>query len=334
MKATHVFETVDTHTAGNPTRNIVGGLPEIVGDTMAEKMAYAKENFDWIRTVTMWEPRGHRNMSGTMLVEPCHPEAHMGVLFIDAAGPMPMCGHSTIGSVTAMLETGMVPITGEITDVNIDTPAGLVRTRAVVKEGKVESVTFRNVPSFHYCSGTVELPEYGEISYDVAFGGNTYAIVDAEPFDLDLRSGNLERIIKCSQQIGEAVRAAVDFEHPEQPFINIITHVMFCTKPDDPDADYRNCVIFLPDSVDRSPCGTGTSARVASLFAKEQLSLDQEFIHESFIGTQFKARIVEPCTVGDCKGGVPEVTGSAHVTGILKLMVDPADPLGHGFQVD
>lgn len=334
MRASHIFETVDTHTAGNPTRNIVAGLPRIEGDTMAMKMTYAKEHFDWIRTVTMWEPRGHSNMSGTMFVEPCHPEAHMGILFIDAAGPMPMCGHSTIGSVTAMLETGIVPITGEYTDVNIDTPAGLVRTRAKIKDGHVESVTFRNVPSFHYCSGTVTLPEYGEVAYDVAFGGNTYAIIDSEPFELDLRSGNLSRIISIAQLVGESVRADVDFVHPEQPFINVITHVQFYSKADDPKANYRNCVIFLPDSVDRSPCGTGTSARVASLFAKDELKLGEEFIHESFIGTQFKAKIVEEATVGTCKGGIPEVTGTAHVTGMLKLMVDPKDTLKHGFQVD
>lgn len=333
MKVSHVFETVDTHTAGNSTRNIVSGLPEIPGNTMAEKMAYAEEHLDWIRTTTMWEPRGHRNMSGTFLVEPCHPEAHMGVLFIDAAGHMPMCGHSTIGSVTAMLETGMIPMTGDRTEVNIDTPAGLIRTIATTTGDRVHDVTFRNVPSFLYTSGTIELPEFGEISFDLGFGGNTYAIVDANDFGLDLRSGNLEKIISTSQKIGDAVRSSVDFVHPEQPFINTITHVQFYCQPDDPKCNYRNCVIFLPDSVDRSPCGTGTSARVASLFAKGELALNEEFIHESFIGTQFKARIVEPVEVGPCKGGVPEVTGTAHVTGKLKLIVDPNDPLKDGFHV-
>lgn len=333
MRSSHIFKTIDTHTAGNPTRNIVGGLPEIEGETMAEKMAYAEQNLDWIRTAVMWEPRGHRNMSGTMFVEPCHPDAHMGVLFIDAAGHMPMCGHSTIGSVTAMLESGIVPMTEGVTEVNIDTPAGLIRTRAQITDGHVDSVTFRNVPSFHYCSGNVEVEGFGNVAYDVAFGGNTYIIVDADDFNLDLRSGNLDSIIFAAGKVGDAVRNAVDFVHPEQPFINIITHVQFFSKPDDPKADFRNCVLFLPDSVDRSPCGTGTSARVASLFSTGDLALNQNFIHESFIGTQFTARIVEPVTVGDCKGGVPEVTGSAHVIGKLELMIDPEDPLKDGFHV-
>ncbi len=334
MQINHILETIDTHTAGNPTRTIVSGLPRIFGGNMQEKMAYAKEHLDWVRTTTMWEPRGHRNMSGTMLVEPCHPDAHMGVLFIDAAGPMPMCGHSTIGCVTAMLETGLVPVTGEITPVTLDTPAGLIHTQAVVENSKVKQVTFRNVPSFQFTSGVVHLPEYGEVPYDVAFGGNCYTIVDAEYFNLDLRTGHLDAIIACANLIGNAVCQAVDFVHPTQPFINIITHVMFYSQPDDPKADYRNCVIFLPDSVDRSPCGTGTSARVASLFSKGKLELGQEFIHESFIGTRFSAKIVEPVTVGSCKGGIPEVTGAAHITGLHKFMIDNTDPLKLGFQVE
>ena len=334
MHLSHLVETIDTHTAGNPTRNLIAGVPRIEGKTMRDKMAYAEEHLDWLRTAVMMEPRGHSNMSGTIWVEPCHPEADMGILFIDAGGHMPMCGHSTIGCVTAMLESGRVPITGEVTEVNIDTPAGLVRTRATVENGSVTSVAFRNVPSFLFCSGTIEVPGIGAVPFDVAYGGNTYAIADAAYFPgLELRSGHRSTIEKAAQAFGDAVRAAVKFQHPLQPFINVITHVMFYTKPDDPTATYRNSVVFLPDSLDRSPCGTGTSARVASLFAKGELGLNEAFVHESVIGTQFRARIVEPAMVGPYKGGIPEVSGSAYVTGLLKLVIDPADPLRHGFRL-
>ncbi len=335
MRFSHMFEAIDTHTAGNPTRNLIAGVPDIPGATMQEKMAYANAHLGWVVSTVMHEPRGHGNMSGTIWLPPCHPEAHMGILFIDASGIMSMCGHSTIGCVTAMLESGRIPMTGDVTEVNIDTAAGLVRTRAYAENGRVVKVTFRNVPSFLYQSGTVHVPGYGDVPYDVAFGGNTYAIADAAHFPgLDLRSGHLAEIIKAAKAFGGAVRNEVPFVHPLDPFLKGISHVMFHTAPDDPKATYRNTVIFLPASVDRSPCGTGTSARVASLFAKGELGLDEEFVHESIIGTQFTARIVEAVTVGTCKGGVPEVSGRAHVTGLNKFVVDPDDPLRHGFCID
>ncbi len=335
MFTSHMFETIDTHTAGNPTRNVVAGVPTINGNTMAEKLADLRERLDWVRSVVMLEPRGHSNMSGTIWVPPCNPEAHMGILFIDAGGHMPMCGHSTIGSVTAMLESGKVPMEdGPITKVNIDTPAGLVRTEATIENGRVKRVAFRGVPSFLFKSGTVEVPGYGRVPYDVAYGGNTYALTDAKWFNLNLRSGHLAAIEKAAQEFGAAVRAAVPFQHPEQPFINVITHVMFYTAPDDPKATFRNTVIFLPNSTDRSPCGTGTSARVASLFAKGELGLNEEFVHESVIGTQFTARIIEPVTVGGCKGGIPVVAGRAHITGLHTFVIDPEDALRFGFRLD
>lgn len=335
MQITNILESIDTHTAGNPTRNLVAGVPDIPGSTMQEKMAYAKENLTWLVNAVMQEPRGHGNMSGAIWLPPCHPEAHMGILFIDASGLMSMCGHSTIGCVTAMLESGRIPITGPEVAVNIDTAAGLVRTRAKIENGRVVQVTFRNVPSFLFRSGTVDVPGYGKVPYDVAFGGNTYALTDAKNMgDLTLRPGHLAEIIKAAQAFGEAVRKEVNFVHPTDPFLKGISHVMFSTTPEDPKATYRNTVIFLPSSVDRSPCGTGTSARVASLFAKGDLGLNEEFVHESVIGTQFRARIVEAVSVGDCKGGIPEVTGRAHFTGLNKFVIDPEDPLKYGFRMD
>lgn len=335
MQVAHMIEAIDTHTAGNPTRSLIAGVPDIPGNTMQEKMAYARENLDWLVRAVMLEPRGHANMSGTIWLPPCNPEAHMGILFIDAAGLMPMCGHSTIGCVTAMIESGRIPVTGPVMDVNIDTAAGLVRTKAYIENGRVVRVAFRNVASFLFASGTVDVPGYGTVPYDVAYGGNSYAITDAKFMNnLNLRSGHLAEIVKAAQAFGYAVREKVDFVHPTEPFLKGISHVMFCTKPDDPKATYRNTVIFLPSSVDRSPCGTGTSARVASLFAKGELQLNEEFVHESVIGTQFTARIIEPATVGDCKGGIPEVSGRAHITGLNKYVIDPEDALRFGFRMD
>lgn len=335
MNITNMIQSIDTHTAGNPTRNVVAGFPVIHGKTMMEKMLYLGEHYkDFIGTL-MLEPRGHASMSGTIWVPPCNPEADMGVLFIDAGGIMPMCGHSTIGSITAMLESGTIPITGDSQDVAIDTAAGLVRTRVEIKNGKVTQVTFRNIPSFLFCSGEVEVEGFGKVPYDVAYGGNTYAITDAKHFPgLELRSGHRATIGKTAQLFGEAVRKAVNFQHPENPELNVITHVMFCCEPDDPKATYRNTVIFLPESIDRSPCGTGTSARVASLFVKGELGLNEEFVHESVIGTQFRARIIESATVGDCKGGIPEVSGTAYITGLHKFVIDPTDPLSAGFLLE
>lgn len=335
MLVSNVIESIDTHTAGNPTRNLIAGVPDIPGKTMQEKMQYMKNNLDWVRTFVMHEPRGHANMSGTVWLPPCNAEAHMGVLFIDASDLMSMCGHSTIGCVTAMLETGRIPITADVMDINIDTAAGLISTKAYIENGRVKRVAFRNVPSFQYASGVVDVPGYGEIPYDVAFGGNTYAITNAKHMNnLTLRSGHLGEIQKAAQAFGCAVRKIVDFQHPTNPFLKGISHVMFYTAPDDPKAAYRNTVIFLPSSVDRSPCGTGTSARVASLFAKGKLGLNEEFIHESVIGTQFTARIVEKAMVGNYQGGTPEVSGRAHITGMHKFILDPEDALGLGFRMD
>ena len=334
MYVSHMFETIDTHTAGNPTRNVIAGVPDIPGKTMQEKMAYAREHLGWMVRTLMQEPRGHGNMSGALWLPPCHPEAHMGILFIDASGLMSMCGHSTIGCVTAMLESGRLPMTGEITEVNIDTAAGLVRTRATVKDGRVTRVTFRNVPSFLYRSGTVDVPGYGKVPYDVAFGGNTYALTDASNMgDLQLRPSHLAEIIKAAQAFGGAVRKEVDFVHPLDPFLKGISHVMFYTQPDDPKADYRNTVIFLPASVDRSPCGTGTSARMAQLYTRGILKPGMTFVNHSIIDTVFEGEIVKELDIAGIPGIVPKISGSAYIMGFNNIVLDPEDPMQEGFKL-
>lgn len=332
MNFERMIEAVDTHTSGQPTRTILRGVPKLQGNTMGEKMMYFKENFDWIRSSTQCEPRGSEVMSGTVLTEPCRSEADIGVFYIDASGYMPMCGHSTIGVTTAVIETGIVEAKEPFTVVKIDTPAGLITAKAEVKGNSVKSVTFRNAPAFLYKTSTLDFGEYGEVEVDIAYGGNPLVIVPAAPFGLELKASNARRIFEYSQLVLDKANSEVGFVHPELPFINRITHVEWFTAPVTiPEANYMNTVVFLPGSIDRSPCGTGTSARVCSLYAKGEIGLNEEFIHESIIGGRFTAKVVEPAEVAGFKGGIPEVTGNAYISGFHTFVFDPEDPHKNGF---
>ncbi len=341
MRSTHVIESIDTHTAGNPTRSIFSGFPAIPGKSMAEKQEYCRKNLDWIRTVTMKEPRGHVDMCGVIWVPPCNPEAHMGILYIDVVGYLPMCGHSTIGTVTALIESGRVPVAGDSVEVVLDTPAGIVRATAFMEGGRVAGVAFRNIPSFVFASGTLEVPGYGRIAYDVSYGGNQYAITEAAPFNIELKPERIKDILGAALEFGRAISKAVPFRHPDHPWINRISHVMFTAPPQTPEGTHRGTVIVLPEDLenglpafDRSPCGTGTSARAATMFAKGALVLNEEFVHESIINTRFRAKIVEEVLVGGkYKGGIPVVSGSAYVTGLNTFIIDPNDELKDGFLV-
>jgi proline racemase len=289
----------------------------------------------------MKEPRGHIDMCGAIWLPPCRPEADMGVLFIDVIGYLPMCGHSTIGTVTALVESGRIPITGDVMDVVLDTPAGLVRTKAYLENGHVVRVAFRNIPSFVYASGKLTVPGYGEVAYDVAYGGNQYAITEAAPFNLELKPERLKDILKAGMEFARVVSKEVPFLHPEKPWINRISHVMFTAPPQTPEGTHRGTVIVLPEDLenglpayDRSPCGTGTSARAALMYRKGEIGLNEEFVHESIINTRFRAKIVEEALVGGkFEGGIPEVAGRANVTGLHTFIIDPDDMLKDGFLV-
>lgn len=332
MKITRVFTSVDTHTGGEPTRTITGGLPHIPGKTIVEKMTYFKENMDWIRTALMFEPRGHSVMSGVILTEPTHPEADIGVIFIETGGYLPMCGHDTIGVSTTLVETGMVKVEQPVTRITLDTPAGLTRVKVQVEDGVAKSVTFRNIPSFVMASDVdVNIPGFGNIRLDVAYGGNVYAILAADALGLKIAPENASQIITRGTLVREAVNRQVKIQHPEKDFINECTHVEFYAKPSQAVAHLKNAVFFAEGGIDRSPCGTGTSAKVATLYAKGQLKLNEEFVHESIIGSIFRARAVEKTKVGPYPAVIPEVTGSANIMGINQWYIDPDDPLKNGF---
>lgn len=331
MNFQRLFSTIDTHTGGNPTRTVISGLPKLKGSTMSEKMLYMQEHYDWIRKFLMNEPRGHDVMSGALLVEPCHPDADVGVIYIETGGYLPMCGHDTIGFCTVLIEAGLIEITEPYTNVNLDTPAGLVKAKIKVVNGKAEEVTFANVPAFLLKSINVDVDDIGEIECDIAYGGNFYGIIDARTLGLELSKENASTIIDKAITIRNTINEFIDVVHPEYPFINGLTHIEFYTDPVHPNADVKNTVVVPPGGIDRSPCGTGTSAKLAVLFSKNEIGVDELFVHESIVGSLFKAKITELSMVKDSNALISEVTGSAWIMGMHRFFYNEKDPLKEGF---
>lgn len=331
MKFQKLISTIDTHTGGNPTRTVISGLPPLKGNTMSEKMLYMKENYDWIRNFLMNEPRGHSVMSGALIVDPCHPEADVGVIYIETGGYLPMCGHDTIGCCTALIETGLIEAKEPYTFINLDTPAGLVKVKVKVVNGKAEEVTFANVPSFLLKSLEIEVDGIGNVECDIAYGGNFYAIIDARKIGLSLETDNASVIIEKGIRIRNAINEAEKIVHPEYPFIQGLTHIEFFTDPVHPDADVKNTVVVPPGGIDRSPCGTGTSAKLATMYAKSEIGLGETFVHESIVGSLFKARILETTKIKNVDAVIPEVTGSAWVMGMHRFFYNEKDPLKEGY---
>lgn len=326
-----MFKTLDTHTGGNPTRTIIAGLPKLMGSTMSEKMLHMKSEYDWIRTLLMYEPRGHSVMSGALVVEPCHPAADIGVIYIETGGYLPMCGHDTIGVCTALIEAGIVPAVEPITKLVLDTPAGLVETEITVQNGQAVQVAFQNVPSFLYQSTEVEVPGLGNVYCDIAYGGNFYAIVDAKPLGLELVPNEASNIIETAVTIREAINQSIEVVHPEAPFIKGLTHVEFYSDPVHPAAHVRNTVIVPPGGIDRSPCGTGTSAKLAVMYAKGEIGMNEDFVHESIVGSLFRGQIVGEERVGFLPAVVTRIVGSACMTGMHTFFAHQDDELNEGF---
>lgn len=331
MRASKSFTTIDTHTGGNPTRTVISGLPELRGRTMAEKMLHMKAEYDWIRTFLMYEPRGHDVMSGALLVPPCHPEADVGVIYIETGGYLPMCGHDTIGFCTALVEAGLIEVCEPVTRLKLDTPAGLVEVAIEVEDGQAKQVSFENIPAFLYKTVQVEVPGLGLITCDLAYGGNFYAITDADRLNLALVPENAAAIIETAVQIRQAINRTIEVVHPEQPFIRGLTHVEFFTAPSHPQADVKNTVVVPPGGIDRSPCGTGTSAKLATLYAKGKIGLNEPFVHESIVGSLFTGKVLRSLQVGEQPAVITQITGSAWLMGMHTFFYDPSDPLAEGF---
>lgn len=327
------FFCIDGHTCGNPVRLVAGGGPLLTGETMSARRQDFIGRYDWIRKALMFEPRGHDVMSGSILYPPCREDCDIGVLYIEVSGCLPMCGHGTIGTVTFALEQGLVT-PAEDGVLRLDTPAGLVVV-SFEKEGDfVETVRLTNVPSFLALTDmVVDCPGLGDLTVDIAYGGNFYAIIDPQTNYAGLEDITVSEIQRLSPIIRKRLNDAVDIVHPEDRTIRGVSHIQWTGKPSNANAHGRNAVFYGDKAIDRSPCGTGTSARMAQLTARGRLAEGDTFIHESIIGSLFNGRVEEITSVDGKDAIVPSVAGWARLTGLNTIFVDPRDPYAHGFQL-
>jgi proline racemase len=325
------FEAVDSHTEGMPTRVITGGVEPIPGETMLERKLYFERNMDGLRLLLMREPRGHGAMSGAILQPPLREDADWGVVFIEVSGCLPMCGHGTIGVATVLVETGRVEVSEPETVVRLDTPAGLVEAHVRVENGRARSVALRNVPSF-LLGGDREVRVAGRrLTYDMAFGGNFYAILPARSAGLEVDPARASELIERGLEVMAAINVAEPPEHPADPRIRGCKHVIFTEPGEDGRRSQLSATSIHPGWLDRSPCGTGTSAKLAALHARGELGVGEPFVNRSVIGTRFQGRIVEETEVGGLPAVVPEITGRAWITGSGRYVLEPDDPFPEGF---
>ncbi|MGG0670348.1 proline racemase family protein [Sporosarcina koreensis] len=335
MNFTNVIQTIDTHTYGEPTRIINGGLLKLKGNTVAEQRDYMAEHYSWYRDALIQEPRGHRDMFGAVLLPPLQDGVDFGVIYMDNANFLNMCGHATIGVATAIVETGLVQPTGEVTELVLETPAGLVYPRVKMENNRVTSVTFKNVPGFlEKRDVIIDAGELGEIKVDISFGGNYFAWVDIDQLNETIHVSNGSKLKAMAKIIKEEVNKAVKVQHPTKPYIDYIDIVTFYGKPTVPGATYKNVHIFSENQADRSPGGTGTTAMVSRMVGRGELEIDEEVVCEGFVGGKFYGKAIETVMLGDQEAYITEVTGSAFISGFNNILIDPNDPFKHGFMVD
>jgi 4-hydroxyproline epimerase len=331
--ASHTFSCLDGHTCGNPVRLVVAGGPALKGATMNERRLDFLENHDWIRQALMFEPRGHDVMSGSILYPSTRADCDSAILFIEVSGCLPMCGHGTIGTVTMAIENGLVTpaIPGVL---NLDAPAGKVVARYERSGRFVESVRITNVASYLAASDVrITVPGIGELSFDIAYGGNFYAIVDPQKNYAGLESMSASDVLRLSPLVRRMINTVIEPVHPENESIRGVSHVMWTGKPREARAHARNAVFYGDKAIDRSPCGTGTSARMAQLAAKGRLAVGDDFVHESIVGSLFDGRVEAAAKVGNHDAIIPSISGWARQHGVNTITVDDRDPFAHGFQV-
>lgn len=331
--AVNTFSCIDAHTCGNPVRVVKTGGPELSGSSMSERRQHFLSEYDWIRKGLMFEPRGHDMMSGSILYPPVDPANDSGVLFIETSGCLPMCGHGTIGTVTIAIEQQLIipKVPGKL---RLETPAGLVLVEYQQTGKKVDWVKLTNVKSYlDKANLTVECPDLGELTLDVAYGGNFYAIIDPQTNFSGIQNYTAGELIRWSKILRDRLNEKYEFQHPENPTIKGLSHIMWTGSTINADATARNAVFYGDKAIDRSPCGTGTSARMAQWHAKGLLKPGDAFVHESFIGSQFIGRIEEETTIGGHAAIVPSIQGWARVYGFNTITIDDDDPYAHGFQV-
>jgi len=326
------IKTIDAHTAGEPLRIILEGLPYIKGKTILAKRKYMKENLDHLRTALLFEPRGHADMYGAIITEPERNDSDFGVLFLHNEGYSTMCGHGIIALTKVIVQTGIIEPKEPIMEIKFDTPAGLVTSIAKVKKGKVESVYFHNVPSFVLTTDIeYEVVGIGKVKFDIAFGGAFYAFINADELGIEMKEKNIRLLIKKGMAIKNAVMRSFPIKHPFEEDLSFLYGTIFYGKSHNEDADSRNVCIFADGEVDRSPTGTGVSARMALHYAKGEIELDEKIIIESIIGTKFTCSIHQKTKFGDYDAVIPQVKGNAFITGKHEFFIDPEDPLKEGF---
>lgn len=332
MKFFKSIQAIDSHAAGEAARIVTGGIPCIPGKTMPEKKQWLEDNLDEVRTGIMLEPRGHNDMFGAILTQPISEEADFGIIFMDGGGYLNMCGHNTIAAMTVAVETGMVKAEEPVTKVVQEAPAGIVRGEVFVEDGKAKKVAFKNVPSFLYKRDQeVELPGYGKIKFDISFGGSFFAIVKVDQIGVEIKPENAAILNKLGMELRDIINNEIKVVHPELPHINKVDLVEWWSETDNDLATLKNCVVFGQGQVDRSPCGTGTSAKLATLYAKGELKEGDKFVYESILGTLFEGEIVGTAKVGDYDAIIPQISGSAYITGFNNFVFDETDPVKFGF---
>lgn len=330
-KGPKIIRTIDTHTGGDPTRIIISGLPDVPGETMLDKKQYIIDNLDYIRRSVLLEPRGHKDMFGALLLDPIHPEADVGVIFLSNDGYLNMCGHGTIGVVTALVESGMITYNPE-RPVVLETPAGLVHVNPTLEGNRVTNVSIKNVPAFLFDQDVeVTVPSLGTIHVDIAFGGSFFVLVNSKEAGIDTSPSNHEYLADMGTKIIDAVNNTVKVEHPFEEKFNKVELLLFLEESESDNVNTRNVNVFGKGQVARSACGTGLSAQMATQAAKGVLQKDSCYATESIIKTPFFGRVAEETTVGDKKAIIPEINGNAFITGKHEFILHPDDELKNGF---
>lgn len=332
MRAIRSIHAIDSHTMGEPTRIVTGGIPKIPGDTMVAKKEYLENHLDHLRTAIMLEPRGHADMFGSIITEPCIKEADFGIIFMDGGGYLNMCGHGSIGAMTIAVETGMVPAVEPVTHIKMEAPAGLIKGEVKVQDGRAREVSIVNVPAFLYKSDVeIDVPDLGKIKVDISFGGSFFVLVSSDQLGVDVDPKNINKLRDFGLQIREIVNKTVPMQHPTLSHIKTADLVEIYGKATHPDAHYKNVVVFGNGNIDRSPCGTGTSAKMATLYSKGHLKVGEQFVYESILGTLFKGKILDTLKIGEFDAITPQITGSAYITGFNHFVIDEDDPVKYGF---
>jgi trans-L-3-hydroxyproline dehydratase len=327
-----VIKTIDAHSAGEPLRIIVGGFPDLVGQSILDRRQYAKDHFDHLRKSLMWEPRGHADMYGCIVTEPVSEESDFGVIFTHNEGYSTMCGHGIIAVTKVVLEIGLFPLVTPETILKIDTPAGLITAIAEVNGNTVARVRFQNVPSFVVqLDASVNIPDFGSINYDLAFGGAYYAYVNVKDIGLTCLPKDIGQLIEYGKLIKSTISEKIKLQHPFEDDLNFFYGTIFVGPPEHENTDSRNVCVFADGEIDRSPTGTGVSGRLAIHFARGEIGLDETLKIESILGTTFTGKIIKTVKFGSYDAVIPEISGTAHITGKHEFIIDPKDPLSSGF---